>query len=125
MAFHRTAGLGCAEAKSAQLRIERIAKHIIAAVIGISSLCTLGVLCVSVVKKRRRTRTTETQRTLRLHREEASHWLLRAGPNFKLQSFGFRDINYLGLQPSAPLRKSFLENIFASCPLNCLDQLTR
>jgi len=37
-----------------------------------SSLCNLSVLCVSVVKKTWRTRTTKTQRTLRLHKEEIS-----------------------------------------------------
>jgi len=37
------------------------------------SLCNLGVVCVSVVKKMQRTDTTETGRTPRLHREEPSH----------------------------------------------------
>ena len=36
------------------------------------SLCVLGVLCVSVVSAFRRNITTETQRTLRLHREIVS-----------------------------------------------------
>jgi hypothetical protein len=37
-----------------------------------NSLCNLSVLCVSVVDLLRKTLTTETQRTRRLHREEPS-----------------------------------------------------
>ena len=50
------------------------------------SLCNLYVLCVSVVRYFLVEITTETQRTQRLHREEASSQTFRAKPVRELES---------------------------------------